>query len=113
MLRAGNVKDQASDLGSSSGVRHAAALATSTGYPAFIDDLPRANTGFRGCSPAFSIALVISDADIQPLVSDLFRVRIPTALAHALNCYLWLGPDGVTVVDTGWADSAPGHRPRA
>jgi glyoxylase-like metal-dependent hydrolase (beta-lactamase superfamily II) len=40
-------------------------------------------------------------------VADLFRVRIPTARAHALNCYLWLGPDGVTVVDTGWADSAP------
>jgi hypothetical protein len=50
---------------------------------------------------------VISDADIQPLVADLFRVRIPTVMAHALNCYLWLGPDGVTVVDTGWADSAP------
>jgi glyoxylase-like metal-dependent hydrolase (beta-lactamase superfamily II) len=50
---------------------------------------------------------VISDADIQPLAADLFRVRIPAATAHALNCYLWLGPDGVTVVDTGWADSAP------
>jgi hypothetical protein len=50
---------------------------------------------------------VISDADIQPLAADLFRVRIPAAMAHALNCYLWLGPDGVTVVDTGWADSAP------
>ena len=42
---------------------------------------------------------MISDADIQPLADDLFRVRIPTAMAHALNCYLWLGPDGVTVVD--------------
>lgn len=40
-------------------------------------------------------------------MADLFRVRIPTARAHALNCYLWLGPDGVSVVDTGWADSAP------
>jgi glyoxylase-like metal-dependent hydrolase (beta-lactamase superfamily II) len=107
MLRAGNVKDQASDLGSSSGARHAAALATSTGYPAFIDDLPRANTGFEAAVQRLASTLVISDADIQPLVSDLFRVRIPTALAHALNCYLWLGPDGVTVVDTGWADSAP------
>ena len=28
-------------------------------------------------------------------------------MAHALNCYLWLGPYGVTVIDTGWADSTP------
>jgi len=23
-----------------------------------------------------------------------------------LNCYLWLGPEGVTLIDTGWPDSA-------
>lgn len=66
-----------------------------------VDDMPSpSNFGL-----AFSV--VISDAGIQPLVTDLFRVRIPTAMAHALNCYLWLGSDGVTVVDTGRADSAP------
>lgn len=47
-----------------------------------------------------------SEVDIQALVPDLFRVRIPTSKAHLLNCYLWRGPDGVTIFDTGWPDSA-------
>ena len=66
-----------------------------------------ANTGLAAAVQRLASSIVISDVDIQPLAADLFRVRIPTAMAHSLNCYLWLGPDGVTVVDTGWADSAP------
>jgi glyoxylase-like metal-dependent hydrolase (beta-lactamase superfamily II) len=50
---------------------------------------------------------VSSDIDIQQLVPDLYRVRIPTTRAHLLNSYLWLGPDGITIIDTGWSDSAP------
>ena len=64
-----------------------------------------ANTGLEAAARRLALSIVISDADIQPLVPDLFRV--PTAMTHAVNCYLWLGPNGVTVVDTGWADSAP------
>lgn len=48
-----------------------------------------------------------TQVDIQQLVPDLYRVRIPTTKAHLLNSYLWLGSDGVTVVDTGWPGSAP------
>lgn len=66
-----------------------------------------ANTGLAAAVQRLALSIVISDVDIQPLAADLFRVRIPTAMAHSLNCYLWLGPNGVTVVDTGWADSAP------
>lgn len=43
--------------------------------------------------------------DLQQLAPSLFRLRIPGDRAHLLNCYLWLGPDGVTLVDTGWPDS--------
>jgi glyoxylase-like metal-dependent hydrolase (beta-lactamase superfamily II) len=70
-------------------------------------DLPVANTGFETAVRVLASIVVMSDGDVQHLAADLFRVRVPTAMAHALNCYLWLGPDGVTVVDTGWADSAP------
>jgi len=31
---------------------------------------------------------------------------VPGDGAYLLNCYLWLAGDGVTVVDTGWPDSA-------
>lgn len=44
--------------------------------------------------------------DLQQLAPSLYRLRIPTGPAHLLNCYLWLGADGVTLVDTGWPDSA-------
>ena len=78
-----------------------------SGYPAFAGDPPVADTGSEAAVRRLAFSIMISDADIQALVAGLFRVRIPTAMAHALNCYLWLGPDGVTIVDTGWADSAP------
>jgi hypothetical protein len=52
------------------------------------------------------LAIVSSDIDIQRLVSDLYRVRIPATRAHLLKSYLWLGPDSITVIDTGWSDSA-------
>ncbi len=32
-------------------------------------------------------------------------MRLPGP-AHLLNCYLWVGDDGVTLIDTGWPDSA-------
>jgi hypothetical protein len=78
-----------------------------SGFLACTGDPPVANTGLEAAARRSALSIVISDGDIQPLVADLFRVRIPTATARALNCYLRLGPDGVTVVDTGWADSAP------
>lgn len=78
----------------------------------FIDDPPGTDTTSEASVRCLALGIVISDADIQPLAADLFRVRIPAAMAHALNCYLWLGPDAVTVVDTGWADSAPVIAPR-
>ncbi|WP_430335264.1 MBL fold metallo-hydrolase [Rhodococcus sp. ACT016] len=48
----------------------------------------------------------MSAPDLQQLTPSLHRLRIPTGPAHLLNCYLWLGADGVTLVDTGWPDSA-------
>ncbi|MEE6168880.1 MULTISPECIES: MBL fold metallo-hydrolase [unclassified Mycolicibacterium] len=44
--------------------------------------------------------------DLLELAPSLYRLRIPDDRAHLLNCYLWLGADGVTLVDTGWPDSA-------
>lgn len=44
--------------------------------------------------------------DIQTIAPDLFRLRIPSGKAHLLNCYLHLG-ETVTLIDTGWPDSAP------
>ena len=72
-----------------------------SGYPAFVGDPPVADTGSEAAVRRLAFSIMISDADIQPLVADLFRVRIPTAMAHALNCYLWLGPNGVTVAVPG------------
>jgi glyoxylase-like metal-dependent hydrolase (beta-lactamase superfamily II) len=46
-------------------------------------------------------------ADLLELTPSLYRLRIPGERAHLLNCYLRLDPDGVTLVDTGWPDSAP------
>lgn len=45
-------------------------------------------------------------ADLLELAPRLHRLRVPGGNAHLLNCYLWLGDDGVTLVDTGWPDSA-------
>lgn len=45
-------------------------------------------------------------ADLLRMAPSLHRLRIPGQGAHLLNCYLWLGPDGVTLVDTGWPGSA-------
>jgi glyoxylase-like metal-dependent hydrolase (beta-lactamase superfamily II) len=44
---------------------------------------------------------------VQQLAPDLFHVRLPSGRSHLLNCYLWRGDDGVTVVDTGWPGWAP------
>lgn len=40
------------------------------------------------------------------MAPGLYRLRIPGTRAHLLNTYLWLGDDGVTLVDSGWPDSA-------
>lgn len=48
----------------------------------------------------------MSSPDLQQLAPCLYRLRIPTGPAHLLNCYLWLDSDGVTLIDTGWPDSA-------
>ncbi|MED5814366.1 MBL fold metallo-hydrolase [Mycolicibacterium sp. 050232] len=44
--------------------------------------------------------------DLLQMASSLYRLRIPGGQAHLLNCYLWTEPDGVTLIDTGWPDSA-------
>ena len=44
--------------------------------------------------------------DLQPLAPTLYRLRIPGGPAHLLNSYVVLDDDGVTLVDTGWSDSA-------
>lgn len=36
----------------------------------------------------------------------MYRLRIPGGAAHLLNCYLWVGEQDVTLIDTGWPDSA-------
>ncbi|WP_409430623.1 MBL fold metallo-hydrolase [Mycobacterium sp. SMC-16] len=45
-------------------------------------------------------------ADLLALTPTLYRLRIPGERAHLLNCYLRLDADGVTLIDTGWPDSA-------
>lgn len=45
--------------------------------------------------------------DLALIAADLYRLRIPEGAAHALNAYLWVGPDSVALFDTGWASSAP------
>jgi glyoxylase-like metal-dependent hydrolase (beta-lactamase superfamily II) len=44
--------------------------------------------------------------DLLEMAPSLFRLRIPDTRVHLLNVYLWLGDDGVTVVDSGWPDCA-------
>lgn len=44
--------------------------------------------------------------DVLELAPDLHRVRLSGGGAHLLNAYLWVGPDGVTMVDTGAPGSA-------
>ncbi|MGY4708871.1 MBL fold metallo-hydrolase [Mycolicibacterium sp. CBM1] len=48
----------------------------------------------------------MSRPDLLQLAPQLYRLRIPGAAAHLLNCYLWVDETGVTLVDTGWPDSA-------
>ncbi|WP_066902231.1 MBL fold metallo-hydrolase [Mycolicibacterium houstonense] len=44
--------------------------------------------------------------DLLEMTDSLYRLRIPGGQAHLLNSYLWIEPDGVTLIDTGWPDSA-------
>lgn len=44
--------------------------------------------------------------DLLELAPALYRLRIPGGQAHLLNSYLWTEADGVTLIDTGWPDSA-------
>lgn len=44
--------------------------------------------------------------DLLKMADSLYRLRIPGGQAHLLNSYLWTEPDGVTLIDTGWPDSA-------
>ncbi|MDV3123970.1 MBL fold metallo-hydrolase [Mycobacterium sp. 21AC1] len=46
------------------------------------------------------------DPDLLQMAPSLYRLRIPGDEAYLLNSYLWLDPDGVTLIDTGWPDSA-------
>ena len=48
----------------------------------------------------------MSGPDLLQLAPRLYRLRIPGGAAHLLNCYLWIDDGGVTLVDTGWPDSA-------
>ena len=48
----------------------------------------------------------MSDPGLLLLAPRLYRLRIPGGAAHLLNCYLWVDEDGVTLIDTGWPDSA-------
>lgn len=49
----------------------------------------------------------MTSPDLALIAPDLYRLRIPDGPAHALNSYLWVGPDSVSLFDTGWAHSAP------
>lgn len=46
------------------------------------------------------------DIDLVEIAPSLHRLRIEGGPAYKLNSYLWVGDDGVTLVDTGWPDSA-------
>ena len=48
----------------------------------------------------------MSRPDLLRLAPPLYRLCIPGDRAYLLNSYLWLDGDGVTLIDTGWADSA-------
>jgi len=48
----------------------------------------------------------MASPDLLQLAPSLYRLRIPGGRAHLLNCYLWVDDRGVTLVDTGWPDSA-------
>lgn len=45
--------------------------------------------------------------DLLEIAPSLYRLRIPGGPAHLLNSYIWVGEESVTLIDTGWADSAP------
>ncbi len=44
--------------------------------------------------------------ELLQMAESLYRLRIPGGQAYLLNSYLWTEPDGVTLIDTGWSDSA-------
>lgn len=44
--------------------------------------------------------------DLLQMAQSFYRLRIPGGNAHLLNSYLWIESDGVTLIDTGWPDSA-------
>lgn len=48
----------------------------------------------------------MASPDLLQLAPSLYRLRIPGDAAHLLNCYLWVDDHGVTLIDTGWPDSA-------
>lgn len=48
----------------------------------------------------------MSSPDLLQLAPSLYRLRIAGGAAHLLNCYLWVDDHGVTLIDTGWPDSA-------
>lgn len=43
--------------------------------------------------------------DLLAIAPDLYRLRIPGGPAHLLNTYVHVGPDSVTLFDTGWEHS--------
>ena len=46
-------------------------------------------------------------SDLSQLAPHRYHLRIPGEAAYLLNCCLWSDEHGVTLIDTGWADSAP------
>lgn len=48
----------------------------------------------------------MTEPDLLELTPRLFRLRVPGGAAHLLNAYLWLQNGDVTLIDTGWKDSA-------
>ncbi|QIK62378.1 MBL fold metallo-hydrolase [Leucobacter viscericola] len=47
------------------------------------------------------------DLNLSRLANDLYRLPIPGGPAHLLNAYLWREEEEITLIDTGWAGSAP------
>ncbi len=50
---------------------------------------------------------VIEHPGLVQMAPSLYRLRMPGEVAHLLNSYIWMGRDGVTLVDTGWPHCAP------
>lgn len=69
--------------------------------------LPLSAIGEQSCAALTGTVMVVGvKLDLTPMASDLHRLRIPSDRAHLLNCYLHLG-ETITLIDTGWPDSAP------